>query len=482
MSNIFNTVVGFFVFIYTYSLAFIIDTYYKVRNWLAGIGWFKAFYNKLLAIWPFQEKFALEFALIILVAVLLVVTILIICAIIKRNKKRTVTFIVNGKVYSKVKTRYKKLIKLPSEPNVEGYEFVGWFKDSSFKTPLDKTLRKKKSIYAYAKLVEKEEDNVATQNQEVLVNEQPKTVVEETQSAPINGATVVNAVEPNVEEISQTETADATAGVVEEIIDFSETSNLATFYDDIRFEMLGYERSASFKKMGVVRKHIIAEMFERDEKIYLYLAVSPEYMKLKGYNVESYSQQEFAIVPCKKVITTKEDADEAIAIIKEVMTLNNMVKSEIIYVKKTVSDEQTRKNGFAFYVKNDIVATTSTDYYRILRGIVLSYSASRTRKQNVGADNKMILKIFKKDVEEKVVLYLALDAEAEGLEFVGYDKNFVDTPAMFEVKTAQDCFKANELIDKLMYIYGMDKNPEQTEISLDDHLDANCGFGYRIRR
>ena len=97
-------------------------------------------------------------------------------------------------------------------------------------------------------------------------------------------------------------------------------------------------------------------------------------------------------------------------------------------------------------------------------------------------NNKMILKIFKKDVEEKVVLYLALDAEAEGLEFVGYDKNFVDTPAMFEVKTADDCFKANELIDKLMYVFGMDKNPEQTEISLDDHLDANCGFGYRIRR
>ena len=73
-------------------------------------------------------------------------------------------------------------------------------------------------------------------------------------------------------------------------------------------------------------------------------------------------------------------------------------------------------------------------------------------------------------------------ADKEGLEFVGYDKNFIDTPAMFEIKTAEDCLKANELIDKLMYVYGMDKNPEQAEISLEDTVEANCGFGYRIRR
>jgi hypothetical protein len=92
----------------------------------------------------------------------------------------------------------------------------------------------------------------------------------------------------------------------------------------------------------------------------------------------------------------------------------------------------------------------------------------------------MILKIFKKG--EKVFLYLALNAEIEGLEFVGYDRNFMDTPAKFEINTAEDCFKAQSLIDKLMYRYGMEKHPDQTEIDLTEKLESSCGFGYKIRR
>ena len=157
MTAILEKVKGFFVFIYTVALSFILETYAKVREFLAGISWIKALYDKLVAIWPFQEKFSVEYVILILVAVLLIVLIIIICSCIKRNKKRKVTFIVNDKVYSKVKTRYKKKIALPVEPKIDGFNFIGWYKDKACTMPLEKTLRKKKNIYAYAKFEEVEE-------------------------------------------------------------------------------------------------------------------------------------------------------------------------------------------------------------------------------------------------------------------------------------------------------------------------------------
>ena len=457
------------------ALNFVLDIYTKVKNWLAAQSWFSGIYSKVKSLWPFEDKFKFEYVFLIFVALVIILIFALIFGGIRRAKKRKVRFFVDGKLYAVTKTKLKRPIVYPEAPSKEGYEFAGWYVDKKFKKQPKKKLNKKK-LKLYAKFVEAVNEELAVNNEEAVVEPNIEQVVEPVVEAVVEPNTE-QVVEPIVETVVEPE---VDASVVEEVIEIEEDGGLGAIYDDIRFEMLGYERASTFKKMGVVRKHIIAEMFEKDEQIYLYLAASPELMAQKGFNVETFTQQEFAIVPCKKVIKTKEDAEEAKLLIKEVMTLNHLVKSEIVCAKKVVSDEQTRKNGFAFYVKNDVVVTSSTDYYRVLRAIVLSYSASKTRKLPAGVENKMILKIFKK--EEKVFLYLALDADSEGLEFVGYDKNFIDTPAMFEIKTAEDCFKANELIDKLMFVYGMDKNPEQAEISLEDTVESNCGFGYRIRR
>lgn len=456
--------------VYDVCVNFVLSTYEKVKTWLSNIDWLNGFYQKVKGVWPFEDKFKFEYVTLIFVALILILILALIFGGISRGKKRKVRFYVDGKVYAVTKTKLKRAIDFPQDPVKEGFEFAGWYVDKKFKKPAKIKLRKKR-LKLYAKF-----DKV----ERVAVAPAPVTNIAPTQSVETPVQIEVPTAPQSEEVIEPIEEVVEPVGVIEEVIDATEVSSLGSLYDDIRFEMLSYERASSFKKMGVVRKHVIAEMFERDEQIYLYLAADPALMAQKGYNVEAYSQQEFAIVPCKKVIKTVEDAEEAKKLIKEVMTLNHLVKSEIVCAKKVVSDEQTRKNGFAFYVKNEVVVTSSTDYYKILRAIVLSYSASKLRKLPVGAENKMILKIFKK--EEKVFLYLALDADKEGLEFVGYDKNFIDTPAMFEIKTAEDCFKANELIDKLMYVYGMDKNPEQAEISIEDTVETNCGFGYRIRR
>lgn len=268
--------------------------------------------------------------------------------------------------------------------------------------------------------------------------------------------------------------------IVEERLEITRPAlTLGEIYDEIRFELLSYERAKAFNKLGTARKKFIAEMFEKDNVVYLYLAVDPDVMIEKGYRVEKHNDPEFKVVPAKKTITGAKDYQEVMALIKETMTFNNLVKSEVNMATKTVSDETARRNGFAFFVKNDVVATAAQDYYKLLRANVLSYSVDKSKPFNEANSGKMILKIFKKG--EKIFVYLTLDAAAENLEFVGYDKNFADTPAMFEVATLDDLNRAYALIEKVMFRFGMEKHPENAELLLDESLKENCGFGYRIR-
>ena len=268
--------------------------------------------------------------------------------------------------------------------------------------------------------------------------------------------------------------------IVEERLEITRPAlTLGEIYDEIRFELLSYERAKAFNKLGTARKKFIAEMFEKDNVVYLYLAVDPDVMIEKGYRVEKHNDPEFKVVPAKKAITGAKDYQEVMALIKETMTFNNLVKSEVNMATKTVSDETARRNGFAFFVKNDVVATAAQDYYKLLRANVLSYSVDKSKPFNEANSGKMILKIFKKG--EKIFVYLTLDAAAENLEFVGYDKNFADTPAMFEVATLDDLNRAYALIEKVMFRFGMEKHPENAELLLDESLKENCGFGYRIR-
>ncbi len=396
------------------------------------------YYSKLVALWPYSHVIEFKYALVI-AAVVLVILLIIICTVISNHKKRKVKYFVDDKLYFKERVKYRKPLNFPTVEK-EGMDLVGWYLDPKFKKEFTgEVLNKKKNLKLYAKFEDIGE-----------------------------GRVLVDKFSGNYK-----------GECVEENLDYLQNGDLGKIYDDIRYEMLGYERATSFKNIGVTRKQIVAEMFERDGVVNLYLALDPELMIEKGYQVTKYVEPEFSIVPCKKVISTNEDYLEAIKLIKEAMILNNFIKSETRRIEKVQSDEQTRKNGFAFFVKNEVVATSAADYYKLLRAVVLSYSLVPGRQFPKSLDNKMILKIFKKD--EQIFLYLALDADKEGLEFVGYDKNFADTPALYEIKISENVTRANQLIDKLMYRFGMEKHPEQAELSFEEEINKNCGFGYRIR-
>ena len=403
------------------------DSFYK---------WALGYYSTLAAKWPLRDIIKLKYAVLIAFAVIVIV-IVVLAVIINRVKKRKVKYYVDGKVYAKQKLKYGETLDFPIVEK-EGKVFIGWFIDKKlFKQYESDKLEKRKNLKLYAKYKGVGEDKISI----------PST----------NTASAVK-LEP-------------------EMVAFSD--DISKLYDDIRYEMLGYERATPFKGVGVTRKQIVAEMFERNGVINLYLALDAEFMKEKGYNVSLYTEPEFAVVPCKKIVKTHDDYLEAISLIKEAMILNNFVKSEHRAMPRTQSDEKARKNGFAFFVKNEVIATSAADYYKLLRGMVLCYSLAPGNQFPTSLDNKMILKIFKKG--EQIFLYLALDAEKEGLEFVGYDKNFIDTPAKYEIKVADGLIRANQLIDKLMNKFGMEKHPEDAELMMDEEIKANCGFGYRIR-
>lgn len=428
-------------------------------------------YSSLIQYWPLQHVIRLWQAMLIALA-LIILIVLFVVLLVKAKKDRNVSFYALGSLHKRVVTKYKKPIKYPAPPVREGYKFLYWCRDKKCKVRYEKKyLDCKSDLNLFAKLEKIDEEGVGESVQFAQPQPQPQYQPQpqpqyQPQYQPQPYAPYVA---PPV----------SYGGYVENVYQEAPvTMGPAYFYDEIRYAMLGYERASQFKKLGVTRKQIIAEMFEKDGVVNLYLKVDPLLLQEKGYKVDRYQDSQFAIVPCKKEIKSKEDLDEALCIIKEAMTINNLIKSEVMFMQRPVSTEQSRRSGFAFFVKNENIATTADDYYRLLRAIVLSYEKSATLR-GVSADNKMILKIYKK--AETVYVYLALNPIEEGLENVSYDRNFIDTPAMFVVNTAEDCSKANEYIEKLMYRYGMERKPEKAEISLEDPIEVNCGFGYRIR-
>ncbi len=430
INNIFTAIWGYIVGAYT----FVGEGYVYYMNTLFGV------------------KNPLDFLYVVIGFFALIAVLIVAIILTSVFKKKKVVFYVDGKVYLVTKCKHKAEIIFPSEIKKAGKKFQCWCSDKELKKDfLQAKLAKNKKLKLYAKF-------------ETVYEHIDVSLDGEAQGFSANEA---------LNEASQ---ADENGDVIfaQKPVDIGE------LYDMIRYEMLSYERATPFKKLGISRKHIVAEMFEKNGKINLYFAVDPNLMREKGYSVLDYSEPEFKVVPCKKVVDSFKDYDEVVSIIKETMLLNNFVKSNVVMATKAKSDESVRKSGFAFFVRNDKIATSAAEYYILLRSIVLSYKMSAIRKAQDAGDNNMILKIFKKG--EKIFLYLALNAEMEGLEFVGYDKNFLDTPAMLEINTAEDCIKAQALIDKLMYRYGMEKYPDQTEIDLEEELEANCGFGYKIRR
>ncbi|MBR6736959.1 MAG: InlB B-repeat-containing protein [Clostridia bacterium] len=445
----------------------------------------------------------------IVLLVLGIVILLIITLIVAANTGKKIIFIAEGKRYAKTKSKKNKPIKFPIDPEMDGYVFEGWFKDKKFKVPYTKTVVNKKTnlntVKLYAKFTKIAEDAPVADKDAIDIpsadtapattapaTETPATTpVVDSKKAKLEAKKAekeakkaekknkkLAPVVVSKEEAKEIDIPAEVAVPAEPAVE--ENEGLGKYYDNLRYAMLGYERASQFKKLGVQRKQVVAQMFEGNDAVNLYLAIDPELMKVKGHNVEKFDRPEFAVAPCRKVVKTEQDYEEALALIKDAMLINNLVKSDTVFAKPVKSDEQTRKSGFAFFVKNETVATTSADYYRLLRAVVLSYKPEDSSKIADEINGKMILKIFKKD--ETINIYLALNPEAEGLTNVGYDKNFADTPAMFEVKESADCKRANELIEKLMFTYGMVKNPESVEISLEDAIDKNCGFGYRIKK
>lgn len=408
-----------------------------------------AFGKKLLEVT--HDKFTVGW-FVFCAVVLFVVLIVIISAICKGSKKR-VSFYFGNEVVADGKIKKGETVAYPTIPEDLVASFSGeWFKDSECTEIVNvEEAYDGKTKKFYAGIISEEEKELKEKEKNRAESEDKKSEVVET-----------HLFEPTVVELEDTS-----------------KMTLGEMYDGLRYAMLAYERPGMYGKRGILKKEIFAEMFEKGERVYLYLAIDPSFMIEKGYKVEANEDPDFRVVPCKKVVATEADYEEALELIKETMILNDLVKSDYPNAKLVVSDQQTRKNGFVFYVKNDECSTTASEYYSILRGTVLNYTLLPNNDLSRSLEGKMILKIYKKD--DVIKIYFALDAQRENIEFVGFDKNFQDTPAMLTIKGAEDMIKAKNLIAKLMNRFCMVKNVKYEEVLNDDAVERNCGFGYRIR-
>ena len=126
----------------------IVNAFKAIYEWAKGV------YASILHIWPWQDAFRFKWVLLILF-VLIVLIIMLICCSVKKRKKRKVVFIDGNSVLKVCKTKFRKPIEYPEEPQKEGFKFLGWYMDKKFKKQYTfDVLKKKKNLYLYAKFIE----------------------------------------------------------------------------------------------------------------------------------------------------------------------------------------------------------------------------------------------------------------------------------------------------------------------------------------
>lgn len=233
-----------------------------------------------------------------------VIVLLILLILIFKPKKRKIYFYTDGTTCKIVKCKYNKPIKYPAVKVPQGQQLEGWYTDQSLTEKYESTvLDTKKKLRLYAKFIMAENEADLQQTQAPTQSEIASSTGLENQ----NTQNVAEKTETYIEPLIPSVEPSVDTGVVEETINTIPlvSMTIGEIYDEIRYALLGYERAKAFTKIGVIRKQFIAEMFEKDGKINLYLAIDPEVMQEKGYKVEKFTEREFSVVPCKKVISLK---------------------------------------------------------------------------------------------------------------------------------------------------------------------------------
>lgn len=349
------------------------------------------------------------FYLSIIFVLILFFVILFVCL---RNCKYKLSFnSMGGSKVKSVKARKGEYWATPENPKREGYSFSGWYKDKTYTTRfISLYCGRRKNVKVYAKWVK------------------------------------------------------GSVG----------SDKLVQYFDALKAAMLTYEHDGKdntvAKKGGNV---LIARMFMQDGKVALYFSKDVKKLIEKEHEAEYVKNEKCKDAPVKFSVTNDGTFNEALAMIKDVMTYYGFKKGA--YAPTAIkSSESERLNGFAFIVRKESEDTKLDRYAKEIRKHVNGYQVF---DYNVVRfyDGRYLVKLVKE--EDEIKLYLAVEPTAnDQLVYVGDDKNYSQVPSMLVIKEDADKILALQLIDAVMTRSGM-----KYVGSSDKQFTGDGSFAYKVQ-
>ena len=352
--------------------------------------------------------------------VIIIVAIILLIAlskVIAKNCKYTIRFVVNGGTpVHPIKVSKNEAIILPESPTKTGLIFAGWYLDEDCTTRFIETkLRRRKGFKLYAKW-----------------------------AAPVS-AEILN-----------------------------------SYYDDLRTLMTSYGKCSFKPTLGLVEKDLIANMFGEDNYLVLYLALKPAKAKeaLGGGIVLTHKDKKFPALPTKMIISDERSFYDAMKLTELTMVEKGLQLKEEL-PEKVVSTEEERKAGFAYYVRNERVASSIADYFELIRIALKSYVLETDNGTFKPGDRFTFARVYY--TAKEVDLYMPVVKGVKEIEKADRTPRFSDTPVHIVICDNSDMEKAFETIDKAMLAYGFIKYPENCNDLEDVVLSDTDGFAYTIR-
>ncbi len=416
-----------------------------------------------------------------------IILLLVVIAIIRKYKKYSVKFYSNGGTkVKKVRARKGQYFVMPANPVRSGFVFAGWYEDKTLKRRFLATrIVKRRSLKAYAKwALELSPDRINryyTYLRNILASHGALSPEFELEEGKTRTFAVIEKGEKDIKlyfaldanELKK-EGYNITAVpqgyeetpccyvitlrdhflVAQKLVNkLLETYNLGeTEYEEAKEDEAKFALAISAPVLEAPKQEEPVE--ETTDEIEVLI----ETQETRGTEVQviikdAAAQEETEEV--EEVVEAEEPAEEPAEETVEEVVEEPVVEAPVEepeVQEEPASDEQL------------------IEYFKKIRNAVCGYALYE--KNDKAEDGKMLIKLYKK--EEAVYCYMALDADAYGLETANL--GFGDTPALLKVANDEDLEKALSLVEVIMLDHGFEKSDEP----VPEKPYEGKGFGYRI--
>ena len=254
------------------------------------------------------------------------------------------------------------------------------------------------------------------------------------------------------------------------------SDRLIEMYDSLRDTMRSFKKESFKSLLGLVENEMIAIMYYKENHIQLNLALNPNDLKKEGIKFIVSKEKKFAEVPVQIRITTEEAYAVAEKLVARVLLAKGLQKIEDVE-ESVPSTEEERKNGFAYMIHNDRVASTAEDYFELLRIAVKSYVMESDSGKFKPGDKVTLARLY--ITNEVACLYLPSIKGHKTLK-PARGARFEDTPVEVKILAPRDILDAYALIDEVMTANGFVKDPANASDLADVKVPTTNGFAYTL--